>query len=570
MKENANRQDLAEAKRIELHLHTKMSAMDGLISPTDAVRMAKEWGHPAIAITDHHEVSAFPEAMWASEKYGVKVIYGVELAHKEENESEFEGYHQTILVKNQTGLKNLYRLLSKNDPTCERNGHLTYSKAELEVCREGLLFGSACRHGELFSALSTDATEEELDAIVRRYDYLEVQPVCCSLSYLAVGLLDSEEDIRSINRRIVALGERYGKPVVATGDTHYTDPEEEICYKILKSERYAEDELEKGRYLRTTEEMLEEFSYLGAEKAYELVVENTNRIADQIEPVFPIPKGTYLPHVDGAEELIRAICEDRVNALYGANPPESVRARLDKELSFVFRNGWESLFMIAKRIVDQSENCGYHVGTRGLAGSSFVAYLLGITDINPLDYNLPCESFYGFAGERVPDIDLNISPRAKTAILSSLESSLGKDKLFLAGTIGTLSEKTAYGYIQRYCERNALTPTRDDVAQWISTCAGVKRSSGSHPGGIVVVPKEYDVFDFTPIRYFPDGSDAGITHFSFMDLYDTLMKIDVLMHTVPTRYRLLETSTGVAIGDVPLEDPKVLALFTRGDTEVHT
>lgn len=567
MSEFDNHKNISAEKRAELHLHTQMSQMDAIISPDEAIKSAKERGCSAVAITDHNGVRAFPEAMRVSEKYGVKVIYGIEVNHKDDVGSDFEGYHQTILVKNQAGLKNLYHLISKGYLGYTHNGQPIYPKAVLDDYHKGLLFGSACGHGELFSSLTVDSSNEEIERIVKNYDYLEIQPVCCNRHYVEIGILDCDDDIKNINRRIVELGEMYNKPVVATCNAHFMNPEDEICRKIILGGRHTEDDFDRGFYFRTTDEMLDEFSYLGKEKAYEVVIENTNKIADMIEDVRPIPKGTYSPYLEGAEEELKHICETRFKELYGEEPPQNVQERLNDELSVILKNGYATIFMIAKRMVEKSESLGYHAGSRGLVGSSFVAYLVGITDIDPLKYDIPYETFLGFYGDCEPDIDLNFSPDIQKNIFGFVEEMFGADRVFRAGTIGTLAEKTAYGYVRKYFDDRNISVSNEEVARLTDKCVGVFRTTGQHPGGIMVVPKEYDIYDFTPIQHPAGDSDVVITHFSFSELYGTILKIDVLMYDVPSRFKLLEDLTGVKMSDIPLDDPKVMELFNKGETD---
>lgn len=573
MNDITNRRDTAEKKRVELHIHTKMSAMDALISPTDAVKVAKAWGHSAIAITDHDGVKAFPEAMRASEKYGIKVIYGIEIHYDPREivvpvEHRPHGSHLTILVKNQKGLKNLYRLISKGYLEDNQLNYKfpVYSKSELESYREGLLFGSACNSGELFSAYQFEMPQKEIEKIVQYYDYLEIMPISCHREAIECGFLKDEEAVKNINRRIVELGEKYKKPVVATGDVHFLEPEDEIGRKIILSERYTEVDFDGGFYFRTTKEMLEEFSYLGEEKAYEVVVENTNKIADMIEDVIPIPKGSYYPHLEGAEEELKHICENRFKALYSEEPPQIARKRLNDELSIILKSRYATLFMIAKQMVEKSESLGYHVGARGCVGASFVAYLLGITDIDPLEYDIPYEIFLGYCGDREPDIALNISPKVKRDILALAEELFDANRVFAAGTNGTLSYKTAYAYANQYFDKRGISVSKECMEATLDKCVGILRNTKQHPGGIMVVPQEYDVYDFTPIQHPTGCSDVVITHFNFTDLYNTILKIDILEYDLLTQYKLLEELTGVKVADIPLDDPKVLELFTTGNT----
>ena len=558
-------------KRAELHLHTKMSQMDALISPTEAVKAAKDMGLVAVAITDHDGVQAFPEAMRASEIYGVKVIYGIEINYKESVDSDCEEYHQTILVRTQAGLKNLYRLISKGHLEYCQTRRPIYPKEELDAYRDGLLFGSACGQGELFAALMADAPDETLESIVKYYDYLEIQPICSNRFYVEREILGSDEDIKAINRRIVALGEKYGKPVVATCNAHFLDPGDEICRKILLNAQYrksTENDLDRGLYLRTTEEMLEEFSYLGEEKAYEVVVTNTRKIADMIGEVRPIPKERCFPVLDGAEEELKRICEKRFQELYGDESSEIARVRLNDELSVILNNGYASLYMIAKQTVDKSESLGYHVGARGGVGASLVAYLAGITDVDPLKYDIPYESFLGLHGDRVPDIDLNFSGDVREQIFKFIEETFGEDHVIRAGTIGTMLKGTAYGHARKYFNERNIPISTEELERLSDKLVGILRITGQHPGGLMIIPKECDIYDFTPIQHPANDQTSEIvtTHFSFLDLHNSLLKIDVLTHDIPTRFKLLEELTGVRISDVPPDDPKVIELIANGDT----
>ncbi len=799
------RKDNAEVKRVELHLHTKMSQMDATIEPADVIKQAKDWGQDAIAVTDHGNLQAFPQIMKAARKAGgIKVLYGLEAYfvddtaraiygdinvsflddsfvifdiettglspqtceiteigavrfkkgevlekfscfvnpnvpipaeivkltgitddmvkdaetidavlpkflefvgedtlvahnasfdisfiraaaercsipfnpsfidtvsmsrqintelknHKLDTLAEYfnlgdfdhhrafedahmlalifgamgsklktegiintdqlshlmsqssdpkklKSYHQIILVKNLVGLKNLYKLVSES--------YLKYyhrtpriPKNLLSQYREGLIIGSACEAGELYRAILENRPWNDLKAIADFYDYLEIQPLGNNQFLIDSGKLADKNALIEINKQIIKLGHELGKPVVATGDVHFQNPEDEVYRKILLAgQKFSDADKHIPLYMRTTEEMLEEFSYLDEKTAYEVVVENTRKIADMVEEILPIPDGNYPPSMEGTEEELTKFCYDLAHEWYGDPLPEIVESRLEKELTSIIKNGFAVLYIIARRLVKYSEDKGYLVGSRGSVGSSFVATMAGITEVNPLPphyrctkckysefitdgsvgsgfdmpdkdcpkcgapnmihdgHDIPFETFLGFYGDKSPDIDLNFSGDVQGECHKYTEVLFGAENVFRAGTLGTLAEKTAYGYVKKYAEEHGVTLNKAEETRLSKGCEGVKRTTGQHPGGIIVIPKQYQVYDFTPVQHPADDPNSNIitTHFAFEYLHDTILKLDMLGHDVPTKYRMIEKYTGKNILDTPLSDEGVMELF---------
>ena len=608
----AGRVDNWPEKRVELHAHTKMSAMDGLNDTKRLVQMAESWGHPAVAITDHGVVQAFPDASHAGKD--IMIIYGCEgymlddrdlIADDGTIDYKAKGTnHIIILAKNKKGLENLYRLVSL--------AHLDYfykkpriPRSVLEKHREGLILGSACEAGEVFRAVLDGAPEDELAFLVNFYDYLEIQPLINN-SFLIDGVnIRSEEDLKALNLRIVELGEKYGKPVVATCDAHYFDAEEAIYRRILMAgQGYKDVEGDEGLYFRTTEEMLEEFAYLGEEKAYEVVIGNTNAIADSIERMMPVPDGKFPPKIDGAQDALRKACQERSTQMYGSPLPEEIRERLDKELNSIIDNGYAVMYRSAEMLVKKSLEDGYLVGSRGSVGSSFAATMSGITEVNPLPphylcpnckniewgdlkeydcgvdmpdkvcpkcgteytkegFNIPFETFLGFNADKEPDIDLNFAGEYQSTAQKYVEEIFGPENVYKAGTIGTIKDKTAYGYVAKYFEERGERVNRFELDRLTKSCEGVRRTSGQHPGGIIIVPEGHEIYEFCPIQHPANDvkSDVITTHFDYHSIDQNLLKLDILGHDAPSMIRQLQDMTGVDPLKVPIKDPKVMSIF---------
>ncbi len=513
--------------------------------------------------------------------------------------------HIIVFAKNSIGLRNLYRLISY--------GNLKYfkrvpimPKSELLQWREGLIIGSACEAGELFQAILNHKSWAELKRIAGFYDFLEIQPICNNRFMLDKGLAEDEEELRGFNRTIVRLGEELGKPVVATGDVHFLDPEDEIFRHILLATKQMPDaDRPLPLYLRTTDEMMEEFSYLGPEKAHEVVIENPNRIVDWCETLRPVPHNLFAPKIENSVEDLKALVYGKLHRLYGENPPELVQKRVDTEMHDIISCHYDVIYMSAQKLVQNSLEHGYLVGSRGSVGSSIVAFMSGITEVNsypphyrcpqckfttfevPADcacgadlpdavcpkcgakldkdgFNIPFETFLGFGGDKVPDIDLNFSGEYQAKAHAYCVQMFGKTHVFRAGTIGTVAEKTAYGYAKKYLsERNKTVPKAEENRLALG-CVNVKRTTGQHPGGLVVIPQENEIWDFCPVQHPADDKDSEwiTTHFEYHSMEENLLKLDMLGHDDPTMIRMLEDMTGVDAQKIPLDDQDTMSIFT--------
>ena len=511
-------------------------------------------------------------------------------------------YHFIILVKNQAGLRNLYQLISKSFLEYY-NKRPIMPRSELIRHREGLIFGSACEAGEVFRALTKGEPWEEIKRLASFYDYLEIQPIGNNNFMIAKGMAKDEEQLRDWNRDILRLADELGKPCCATGDVHFLEPEDEAFRRILMAgQGFSDADNQAPLYFKSTDEMLKEFSYLGEDRAYEVVVKNTNMIADMCDVIRPVPRENYPPHIDGCEDDLRNMCYEKAKRIYGDPLPEPVQARLDRELNSIIGNGYAVMYIIAQKLVTKSLADGYLVGSRGSVGSSLAAFMSDITEVNSLaphylcpddkylewheeyscgvdlpdkicpncgkpltkqGFNIPFETFLGFEGDKVPDIDLNFAGEYQSRIHWYTGEIFGHDHVFRAGTIGTVAEKTAFGYVKKYMEERGIECSRAEENRLAAGCTGVRRTSGQHPGGVVVVPKEIEIYDVCPIQHPADDPDSDIitTHFEYHSIDANLLKLDELGHDDPTIIKHLENLTGVNAQEIPLDDPETMSLF---------
>lgn len=630
----AEKTDNAPEKRIELHLHTSLSEMDGITAPKELVKRAISWGHEAIAVTDHGVVQALPEA-YAAAKGKIKLILGMEgyLVDDEKYPDfmkmklkQFKRNHIILLVKEDTSLdesipkeqrkygrKNLYELISHSNVKTFKSRPLI-PKSLLAQKRDGIIVGSACEQGEIIQAILRGESDEKLLELAKFYDYLEIQPNGNNAFMIRSTRdihqnINSEEDLININKKVVWLADKLGKLTVATGDVHFMDEKDAKFRAIIMASMGFEDaDNQAPLYFKTTEEMLEDFAWAG-DRAKEFVIDNPHKIADMImDDIPPIPPGTFQPHIDGANEELTDKCWSRAKELYGDPVPEYVASRLQRELDSIINHGFGVLYVIAKRLVEESERCGYLVGSRGSVGSSLAAHMGGISEVNPLaphyyckkckhsefildgsygsgfdlppkdcpdcgepmtrdGHEIPFETFLGFDGDKEPDIDLNFSGEYQSRSHRFTEQLFGKEYVFKAGTMATVADKTAYGFVMKYLDERGLATTtpKAEIDRLTVGCTGIKRTTGQHPGGMVVVPDKYTVEDFTPIQYPSNDEKKGTytTHFDFKNsLHDTLLKLDELGHDNPTLYKYLEDSTGIPVMNVDLTDPKLYKLIT--------
>ncbi len=511
--------------------------------------------------------------------------------------------HIILLVKEQQGIRNLYELVSR--------AHLEHFKKNpiipkslLMTLRDGLLIGAACESGEFFKAVTARRSDRELKRIASFYDFLEIQPLCNNAFLLRNGTAGSEEELREYNRRVLRIGDELGKPVCATGDVHFLDPTDEVFRRILLSNKYTDCDEPLPLYFKTTDEMLAEFSYLGEDRAREVVIDNPVRIAESIQEVAPLPEGLFPPKIENSEQQLKDLCYEKMHRLYGDDPPALVKERMETELNNICSRGYDVIYMSAVKLVQKSNAAGYLVGSRGSVGSSLVAYMSGITEVNALPahyrcpncrhvdfdsgngyacgvdlpdalcpvcgtpyvkdgYQIPFETFLGFGGDKVPDIDLNFSGEYQAQAHRDTIELFGADHVFRAGTVGTIAEKTAFGYVKKYMEERGRQVSKVEENRLAAGLTGVKRTTGQHPGGLVVIPQDKSIYDFCPVQHPADDPNTDIitTHFEYHSMESNLLKLDMLGHDDPTMIHMLEALTGVDVKSLPLDDPQTMLLF---------
>ena len=515
--------------------------------------------------------------------------------------------HITLIAQNLAGIKNLYKIVS--------DAHVNHFyraprilKSVLLEHKEGIIVGSACEAGEVFQAVKQNKNDDEIKEIIDLYDYIEVMPIDNNRFMIRNGEVKDEDELRDLNRRMIEVAKKFNKIPVATGDVHFIEKHEAVFRRVLKyAQGFGVDDEETYLHFRTTDEMLEEFKYLGEELAYEVVVENSNKVADMIEDFLPIPNETFPPVIEGSDTELREMCYNKATRIYGDPLPDVVKKRLDRELNSIISNGYAVMYIIAQKLVTKSLADGYLVGSRGSVGSSLAATMSDITEVNPLPahyicenedckysyfyavgewgsgvdlpdkdcpkcgrklkkdgHDIPFEVFLGFEGDKEPDIDLNFSGSYQPVIHKYTEELFGEGHVYRAGTIGTVADKTAYGYAKKYVEENDLDVTGAEVLRLAKGCTGVKRTSGQHPGGVMVIPNYKEVYDITPIQYPANDVNCGVitTHFDYHSISGRILKLDILGHDVPTIIRMIEDITGLDATTIPLDDKETMSIFT--------
>ncbi len=602
--EKKEKKDTAAEKRIELHAHTKMSAMDAVMSVKDYIHTASEWGHKAAAVTDHGVIHSFPEAYKTAQKAGIKLIMGTE-GYLVNDSDDFKNkntkpYHIIILVANKTGLRNLYKIVSLSHIEYFYKNPRIYRKI-INENREGLLLGTACYLGEMYQAVLKGENDKKIKEIAEFYDYFEIQPDTNNEFLIREGRVKDMEELHDINKKICGYGELYSKPVIATCDVHFLSKSDRKFREVIML-AMGYDEAKAELYFRTTDEMLEEFSYLGSAKAKEVVVSNPEKINQMIDSgIQPVPDKLFPPEIENSDKVIKEAALKRTRELYGGLPAENIKKRIDKEMDTIMKRNYSILYFIAGRMVEKSKKDGYVVGSRGSVGSSMVAFLCGISEVNPMaahyrcgecfftefpetdlagidlpgkkcpkcgkelerdGFNIPFETFLGFDGEKIPDIDLNFSGEYQEEIHRFVRELFGEDKVYKAGTISTLkTQALKKDFMGKYMLKTGAKPRKAEQQRLVNGCLGIKRSTGQHPGGLMLVPADKEIYDFTPIQWSPK-KDSITTHFDYSWIHDALVKIDALGHDMPTSLKRICEGIGKKVDDIPLDDPVTMKLFS--------
>ena len=574
--------------------------------------LTKELGVP---LHNHHRAvddaaataQIFIKFLEMLEKKGAKKLSDVNEVLGGIDYTKLKTKHITLIAQNLAGIKNLYKIVS--------DAHVNHFyraprilKSVLLEHKEGIIVGSACEAGEVFQAVKQNKNDDEIKEIIDLYDYIEVMPIDNNRFMIRNGEVKDEDELRDLNRRMIEVAKKFNKIPVATGDVHFIEKHEAVFRRVLKyAQGFGVDDEETYLHFRTTDEMLEEFKYLGEELAYEVVVENSNKVADMIEDFLPIPNETFPPVIEGSDTELREMCYNKANRIYGDPLPDVVKKRLDRELNSIISNGYAVMYIIAQKLVTKSLADGYLVGSRGSVGSSLAATMSDITEVNPLPahyicenedckysyfyavgewgsgvdlpdkdcpkcgrklkkdgHDIPFEVFLGFEGDKEPDIDLNFSGSYQPVIHKYTEELFGEGHVYRAGTIGTVADKTAYGYAKKYVEENDLDVTGAEVLRLAKGCTGVKRTSGQHPGGVMVIPNYKEVYDITPIQYPANDVNCGVitTHFDYHSISGRILKLDILGHDVPTIIRMIEDITGLDATTIPLDDKETMSIFT--------
>ena len=603
--------DTADVKRVELRVHTQMSEMESVLPVRELLRTAAAWGWKAVAVTDHDVVQVFPDAMKIAARLGVKVIYGMDGSMAQEDGKESIPYRISMLAKNKKGLLHLYELVTLSHRNVfHHQPHIP--KRVFHELREGLLLGSAGAEGELVRVIAAAKSDDEILAITNFYDYLEIQSAENYVGLIAdetFSCIQSEEDVRNIHRKIVEISKRTGKILVATGDVHYLNPEDAFCRRVLlNAAGKKDDDTQSSRFLRTTEEMLQNFSHLGKEAAYEAVIAGSNRIADLMDEIDPSYE-KCLPQIPHAHDIIKSMSYDKAKELYGRNLPRIVQERLDQELAVILEHGYSSLYLLQQILVQKAHEDGHITCTSGSVGASLIAHLIGITEVNPLPphwrcakcqyskfitdgsvasgfdlqanicpqcgekllgdgHDIPYAALVGFDGSRQPDIVMSYPDSYRSVAAENIEKVCDHVRVYRVGTIEAISYDEAATYIQNYIDTTDRIPVKISVQEMVEKCVGTKKAMGINDSAFIIVPEDAEPGFFLPLQDVKDqeGHTYRIPHFSYRNLTDHFLKLNLLRYFVLSLLEKLERGTGCILSNIPFDDPSAISLFQKADT----